>query len=224
MKITYYGHACIYLETNGLRVIIDPFISGNPLVTNIDLESIKVDFILLTHAHNDHILDAEFLAKENDAIIVSNYEIANHYEKLGVKTHPMSIGGSWQFPFGKVKMVIAHHTSSFQDGSYGGNPAGFLIESDKNIYIAGDTALTFDMKLIPMQTKLDLVVLPIGDNFTMGVGDAILASDFLECNTILGYHFDTFGYIKVDKNEAILKFKNAQKKLILLEIEESLEL
>ncbi|MFN7100433.1 MAG: MBL fold metallo-hydrolase, partial [Flavobacterium sp.] len=143
----------------------------------------------------------------------------------GFQAHPMNHGGSWNFDFGKVKYVNAVHSSSFPDGATGGNPGGFVIESEhKNIYIAGDTALTMDMKLIPMRTKLDLAILPIGDNFTMDVEDAILASDFVECDKVLGYHFDTFGYIEINKEEAIRKFFNKGKDLMLLEIGASIDL
>ena len=137
----------------------------------------------------------------------------------------MNHGGSWNFDFGKVKYVNAVHSSSFPDGSNGGNPGGFVIEGEhKNIYIAGDTALTMDMKLIPMRTKLDLAIFPIGDNFTMDIEDAILASDFVECDKILGYHYDTFGYIKIDHKEAIQRFFDKGKDLMLLEIGGSIEL
>ncbi|MNE61960.1 metal-dependent hydrolase [compost metagenome] len=137
----------------------------------------------------------------------------------------MNHGGSWNFDFGKVKYVSAIHSSSFPDGSNGGNPGGFVIESEhKNIYIAGDTALTMDMKLIPMRTKLDLAIFPIGDNFTMDVEDAIIASDFVECDKILGIHYDTFGYIKIDHDDAIRKFFNKGKDLMLLKIGDSIEL
>ena len=137
----------------------------------------------------------------------------------------MNHGGSWDFEFGTVKYVIALHTSSFPDGSYGGQPGGFVIEGEhKNIYIAGDTALTMDMKLIPMRTKLDLAILPIGSNFTMDVEDAIIASDFVECDKVLGYHFDTFGYIEINHEEAKRKFFDKGKDLMLLEIGASIEL
>jgi L-ascorbate metabolism protein UlaG (beta-lactamase superfamily) len=137
----------------------------------------------------------------------------------------MNHGGSWNFDFGKVKYVNAIHSSSFSDGSYGGNPGGFVIEGEhKNIYIAGDTALTMDMKLIPLRTELDLAVFPIGNNFTMDVEDAIIASDFVECDKILGYHFDTFGYIEIDHEDAIRKFFDKGKDLMLLNVGESIEL
>ncbi|MEX2350189.1 MAG: metal-dependent hydrolase [Flavobacteriaceae bacterium] len=226
MKITYYGHNSFSLEIKGKHIIIDPFITGNSLVGDkIDINSLKADYILLTHAHQDHTLDAEAIAKNTGATIVSNYEIANHYEAKDLKVHPMNHGGSWEFDFGRVKYVNAIHTSSFPDGSYGGQPGGFVIEGEhKNIYIAGDTALTMDMKLIPMQTRLDIAILPIGDNFTMGVEDAIMASTFIECDKIIGCHYDTFGYIEIDHEEAKRKFYDCNKDLMLLEIGESIEL
>jgi L-ascorbate metabolism protein UlaG (beta-lactamase superfamily) len=225
MKITFYGHSALGLEIKGKHIIVDPFISGNPQAANIDINSIKADFILLTHAHQDHVLDVETIAKNTNAVIVSNYEIATYYGNKGFQSHPMNHGGNWNFDFGKVKYVHAIHSSSFPDGTYGGNPGGFVIEGEhKNIYIAGDTALTMDMKLIPMRTKLDVVVLPIGDNFTMDIDDAIMAADFVECDKIIGCHYDTFGYIEIDKDEAKKKFFQAGKDLMLLEIGESIVL
>ncbi|NBL64306.1 metal-dependent hydrolase [Flavobacterium sp. NST-5] len=225
MKITYYGQNSLSIEIAGKNIIVDPFISGNGNASHIDINSLKADFILVTHAHEDHTLDVDTIAKNTGATIVSNAEIAGYYEKKGHKTHPMNHGGSWKFDFGKVKYVNAIHSSSFPDGTYGGNPGGFVIEGEhKNIYIAGDTALTFDMKLIPLRTKLDLAVLPIGDNFTMDIDDAIIASDFIECDKILGCHYDTFGYIEIDHDNAKRKFFQAGKDLMLLEIGESIEL
>lgn len=222
MKVTFLGHACLQVEVAGKTIIVDPFISGNELA-NIDVISLKADYILITHAHQDHILDVEAIAKNTGATIVSNYEIVTHYGSKGFEGHPMNHGGSWQFDFGRVTYTNAIHTSSFPDGSYGGQPGGFIIESEEaNLYIAGDTALTMDMKLIPMQCKLDLAVLPIGDNFTMGIESAVIAADFIECNTILGYHYDTFGYIKIDHNQAKSKFEAAGKQLHLLAIEDSI--
>ncbi|PCI11016.1 MAG: metal-dependent hydrolase [Flavobacteriaceae bacterium] len=225
MKITYLGHASLQIEIANKIIIVDPFISGNELAKSIDVNSLKADYILITHAHQDHILDVETIAKNTGAIIVSNYEIVMHYEAKGLKGHPMNHGGSWQFEFGRVTYTNAIHTSSFPDGSYGGNPGGFIIESSEgNIYIAGDTALTMDMKLIPMQTKLDLAILPIGDNFTMGIESAVIAADFVQCDKILGYHYDTFGYIEINHQQAIDKFKEGGKELNLLEIGASLEI
>ncbi len=225
MKITYLGHGGLGIHVNGIDIIVDPFITANPKASNINIEELKADYILITHAHQDHILDVEAIAKRTGAKIVSNYEIVTHFGNLGLEGHPMNHGGKWQFDFGTVKYVNAIHTSSFPDGSYGGQPGGFVIETnDKNIYIAGDTALTFDMKLIPMQTKLDLAILPIGDNFTMGIDDAVIASDFVECHKVLGYHFDTFGYIEIDHTEAKKTFSKKGKELLLLDIGEHIEL
>lgn len=225
MKITYYGHASLGIEVNGTNIIVDPFISANELAKHIDVNSLKADYILITHAHGDHILDVETIAKNTGATIVSNAEIAGYYEAKGFKTHPMNHGGSWQFNFGRVKYVNAIHSSSFPDGTYGGQPGGFVIEADnKNVYIAGDTALTYDMKLISMRNPLDLAILPIGDNFTMDVDDAAIAAEFLEVTTVLGYHYDTFGYIKIDHEVAKQKFANKHKELILLPVGDSIEM
>lgn len=226
MKITYYGHASLGIEVNGKNIIVDPFISANELASHIDVSSLKADYILLTHAHGDHVLDVETIVKNNsEAVIVSNAEIASYYEAKGYKTHAMNHGGTWNFDFGKVKYVNAIHSSSFPDGTYGGNPGGFVIETDeKNIYIAGDTALTYDMKLIPMRAPLDLAILPIGNNFTMDVDDATIAAEFLEVDRVMGYHFDTFGFIKIEKEVAIQKFANKKKDLVLLEIGDALEI
>ncbi|WP_010251370.1 metal-dependent hydrolase [Myroides injenensis] len=228
MKITYYGHACLGIQIEDVNIVVDPFITGNPLpeAKAIDIDAIKADYILLTHAHGDHIADVELIAKNNpEALIVSNAEIAGYYEAKGYQTHPMNHGGSWTFDFGKLKYTPAIHSSSFPDGSYGGQPGGFVIESkNKNIYIAGDTSLTMDMKLIPLFTKLDLAILPIGSNFTMGIDEAVIASDFVECDKVMGYHFDTFGYIEIDHEEAKRKFFEKGKDLMLFEIGESIVL
>lgn len=226
MKITFYGQNTLALEINGKHIIVDPFISGNPLANEkVDLQDLKADYVLLTHAHQDHTLDAEAIAKQNEATLVSNFEIANHYQAKGINVHPMNHGGSWEFDFGTVKYVNAVHTSSFPDGSYGGQPGGFIIEAnEKCLYIAGDTALHADMKLIPLRHQVDLAVLPIGDNFTMGVDDAILASDFIECNRVLGCHYDTFDVIKIDHDLALEKFKMKKKELILLPVGESVSI
>ena len=225
MKITFYGHASLGIEVSGKQILVDPFITGNPKATHLDINLLQADYILLTHAHQDHILDVEAIAKRTDALIVSNWEIATYFSNKGFKSHPMNHGGSWKFDFGSVKFVHAVHSSSFPDGSYGGNPGGFVIEGEhKNIYISGDTALTMDMKLIPMRTKLDLAILPIGNNFTMDVEDAIIAADFVECDKILGVHFDTFGFIEINHDEAIKKFFNKGKDLMLLEIGHFIEL
>jgi len=225
MKITCYGHASLGIQIEDTHILVDPFITGNPIASSIDINTLKADYILITHAHQDHILDVEAIAKRTGAVLISNFEIISHFEKLGLEGHPMNHGGTWDFEFGSVKYVNAIHTSSFPDGSYGGQPGGFVIEGEhKNIYIAGDTALTYDMKLIPLQTKLDLAILPIGDNFTMGIDDAIIASDFLACDKVVGYHYDTFGYIEIDHEVAKKKFFEKDKDLMLLDIGEAIEL
>ncbi len=225
MKITFLGHASLWIETAKHTLLVDPFISENPKTKGkIDINAIKPDFILVTHAHQDHTLDVEAIAKSSGATIVSNYEIATHYQNKGLQAHPMNHGGAWKFDFGTLKYVNAVHTSSFPDGSYGGQPGGFILSADgKEVYIAGDTALTMDMKLIPLTTKLDLAILPIGDNFTMGVSDALIAADFVACKSVLGCHYDTFGYIEIDHGTAVKAFAAAGKKLHLLEIGGNME-
>ena len=147
MKITFYGHASLGIEVNHVTILVDPFISANPKASSINIDSLEADYILITHAHQDHIVDVETIAKRTGAVVISNFEIVSHFEKLGIEGHPMNHGGKWDFEFGSVKYVNAIHTSSFPDGTYGGQPGGFVIEGEhKNIYIAGDTALTYDMK------------------------------------------------------------------------------
>ena len=225
MKITFYGHSALGIQIGNTYLMVDPFISANEKAAGIDISKLKADYILVTHAHQDHILDVEAIAKKTGAKVVSNYEIVTRFGQKGIEGHPMNHGGSWNFDFGKVKYVNAIHSSSFPDGTYGGNPGGFVIETEtKSIYISGDTALTYDMKLIGDHTQLDLAILPIGDNFTMGVDDALKAAQFLNVNNVLGVHFDTFGYIVIDHDKAIEKFLDSGVKLHLLEIGESINL
>lgn len=223
MELTFYGQNSLGLKIGESAVLVDPFITGNEKAKDIDIKSLKADYILVTHAHQDHVLDVEAIAKNTGATIVSNAEIASYYGEKGLTTHPMNHGGSWNFDFGKVKYVPAWHSSTFPDGASGGLPGGFVIEtSEKNIYIAGDTALSHDMKLIPLFTKIDLAVLPIGDNFTMGVEEAVVASDFIECDRIVGCHYDTFELIEIDHDSAKQKFAQKEKELLLLNIGEKM--
>lgn len=226
MNITYYGHSCFSVETAGKHILFDPFISPNELARKIDVNSVKADYILISHGHEDHIADAVSIAKRTGATCVSNYEIYVWLGKQGVsKGHPMNHGGSWNFDFGKVKFVNAVHSSSFPDGSYAGNPGGFLVETDSgNFYYSGDTALTYDMKLIGEYKKINFAFLCIGNNFTMSIDNAVIASDFIQCDKIIGMHYDTFGYIKIDHEEAKEKFARAGKELILMNISETIEL
>jgi L-ascorbate metabolism protein UlaG (beta-lactamase superfamily) len=220
MKLTYLGHACVLVDFGGKKLLFDPFISGNDLAKHIDIDAIEADYILITHGHQDHILDVEQIARNTGAKIVSNFEIVSYFGNRGIDGHPMNHGGTWSFDFGKVIYVNAIHSSSFPDGSYAGNPGGFVVWNDTGcFYFAGDTALTMDMKLIPLTCpKLDFCILPIGDNFTMGTDEALLASDFLECNRVVACHYDTFGYIVIDKAAVKKAFSDNRKELILIDI------
>lgn len=226
MKVKYYGHSCFSVHTGGKTLLFDPFISQNPLVKNVDINSIQADYILLSHAHNDHTADALQIAKNNNAVIIGIWEITEWAIKNGhTSTHPMNIGGSFSFDFGTVQLVKAVHSSSFPDGTYGGSPSGFVISSEgKTFYYSGDTALTLDMQLIPERHTLNFAFLPIGSNFTMDVTDAITASKFIKCNHIIGMHYDTFGYIVINHQEAINQFNQAGKLLSLMQIEQILDL
>lgn len=226
MKVTYYGHSCFEVETGGKYLLFDPFISPNELAKGIDVNQVRADYILISHGHEDHVADAVSIAGRTGATVITNWEIANWITNQGIsKTHPMNIGGHWYFDFGKVKCVNAVHSSSMPDGSYGGNPMGFMVEaSTRHFYYAGDTALTYDMKLIGEFRSIDFAFLPIGNNFTMGIDNALIASNFIKCNTIIGMHYDTFGYIKIDHQEATEKFAHAGKKLHLIPIGDSIEL
>lgn len=225
MQITYLGHACLGIEVDGKNLIIDPFISANELAKDIKIEELKADYIILTHAHQDHVLDVEAIAKNTGATIICNAEMSYYYGNKELKTIGMNTGGRIEIDGIIVKSTIAFHSSSFADGTYGGNPNGYIIEANgKRIYIAGDTSLTQEMKLIPETIgKLDLVVLPIGCHFTMGITDACFAADFVQCNKVLGYHFDTFPPIKINHEEAKKHFSSKGKELILLEIGKNLE-
>ena len=226
MKIKYFGHSTFSITTKKGEMLFDPFITGNPLIEDKDISQIKPDLILVTHGHGDHVADVEAIAKQSDAPIVSNYEIVSWFEKKGVKGHPLNHGGKAQFDVGMVKYVNAIHTSSLPDGSNGGDPGGFVVyDEDFSFYFAGDTALTMDMKLIPLTCpKLDFAILPIGDNFTMGYEDASIAAEFIDCDKIIGCHYDTFGYIEIDKAAAIEAFKKKGKELILMDMGSTLEL
>jgi L-ascorbate metabolism protein UlaG (beta-lactamase superfamily) len=218
MTIKYYGHSCFGITIDDKHLLFDPFISHNELAKDIDIDSIPCDFMLISHGHADHIADAESIAKRTNCQIIANWEICEWFKKKELSNvHPMNTGGSWEFPFGKVKCVVAQHSSGLPDGSYGGNPLGFVVMTqDGNFYFSGDTALTLDMQLIPMTCPhLDFVILPIGSNFTMDYHDAVIASDFVQCNTIIGCHYDTFGYIKIDHEAATKAFEEEQKELIL---------
>ena len=223
MKVRYLGHGAFLIDFKGTNLLIDPFISGNPINKTVKIEEIEADYILLTHGHSDHVADVEAIANRTKAKIISNFEIVNWFKEKGLAGHAMNHGGKFKFDFGTVKYVSAIHTSSMPDGSYGGNPGGFVIWNESNcIYIAGDTALTMDMKLIPMLCpKLDLAILPVGDNFTMGYEEALIASDFVACNEIVACHYDTMEILKVDKALIANEFEMKGKNITFLEIGET---
>ena len=225
MKFTYYGQSAFQLETAGKKLLFDPFISPNELAKNIDVNSLKPDYILLSHGHGDHIADLFTIHKNSNAKIICIAEIAHWLEGKGIKdAHAMNIGGGFNFDFGRVKMVNAIHSSSMPDGANGGNPAGFVIyANDKKVYYSGDTALTYDMKLLADE-ELDWAILPIGDNYTMGADDAIKAAEFINCNNVIGVHYDSFPVIKIDKEEVAAKFDKAGVNLKLPGIGETISL
>jgi L-ascorbate metabolism protein UlaG (beta-lactamase superfamily) len=223
MKITYYGHACFGAQLGTRNLLFDPFITGNELARNVDAKSIPADYILISHGHTDHLGDAADIAARTGAVIISNYEITVWLNKQGLqKTHPLNHGGGHRFDFGRVKFTNAIHSSSLPDGSYGGNPGGFIIESaEGSFYYSGDTALTMDMKLIGESVRLSFAALPIGDNFTMGVADALKAAEFVRVQEVLGLHYNTFPPIQIDVQSAVQQFKAAGKNLRLLKPGES---
>ncbi len=226
MKLTYYGHSCFGVIIKGKNIVFDPFILHNELAKDIQPDSIEADYIFLSHGHADHIADCISIAKRTGCKVVANWEIHEWLNKQGISnTHPMNTGGKWNFDFGTVKCVVAQHSSGLPDGSYGGNPMGFVFTSEEgNFYYSGDTALTLDMKLIPGWAKLNFAVLPIGDNFTMDIADAVKSADFIQCNTIVGVHYDTFGFIKIDRKEAVTSFQASQKTLLLPAIGETIDI
>lgn len=225
MKLTYYGQSCFAVDMQGRQIVFDPFITPNELAKHINLADIKADYILVSHGHSDHVADGVQLAKQTGATVVGAFEVVNWFHSQGVeKYHPMNLGGKWTFDFGTVRCTNAIHSSAMPDGSYGGNPMGFLVTGDKTFYYSGDTALTMDMQLVPRWGKPDFAVLPIGDNFTMGYEDAIMAAEMLQCKNIVGVHYDTFGFIKIDHQKIKKAFEDAGLNLFLPGIGESIEL
>ncbi len=197
LSFTWYGHACWSIDTPDGTLLIDPYLSGNPAAP-VTADQVKADYILVSHGHGDHLGDAVEIAQRTNAPIISNFEIAAYCEGRGCRVHALHIGGSHPFPFGRVKLTIAHHGSSFPDGRYAGNPAGFLLTlGDKKVYIAGDTGLFYDMKLIGDE-GLDLAVIPIGDNYTMGPDDAVRAAKLLRAKVLIPMHYNTFDLIAQD--------------------------
>ncbi len=226
MKFTYYGHACFAVEAGGKTLLFDPFITPNPLAKKIDITKVAADFILVSHGHGDHVADVVDIAKRTNATVIAPVEVGDWFEAKGVKnTMSGNHGGTIKTDFGRVKLTVAVHSSSMPDGSYGGNPCGFVIESkDGNFYYAGDTALTYDMKLIGETTKLNFAVLPIGDFFTMGIDDALRAADFVGVSKFVGVHYNTFPPITIDLAAAKKAAQAAGKEMLLPAIGETINL
>jgi L-ascorbate metabolism protein UlaG (beta-lactamase superfamily) len=226
MKITYYGHSCFSVIAGGKHLLFDPFITGNELAKNISIDDIKADYIFVSHGHFDHMLDVVAIANRTEAMVVGGWELYDYFSKQGVKNvHPLNPGGKVTFDFGTVKAVIAQHSNSLPDGSYAGAANGFVFKTaDGNFYYSGDTALTLDMTLIPKWADLDFAVFPIGDVLTMGVEEAIEAAQFVKVTQVIGVHYNTFGFIKINKTDVIREFKNAGITVQLPEIGGSIDI
>jgi L-ascorbate metabolism protein UlaG (beta-lactamase superfamily) len=208
MKFTYYGHSCFCVEVKGKKLLFDPFITPNELAKGVDVNTVEADYILISHGHEDHVADCVSIAKRTGATVICSWEIYIWLGKQGVENvHPMNTGGKKTFEFGTVKCTAAQHSSSLPDGSYGGNPMGFIVIADKNFYYSGDTALTLDMQLVPQSAPVSFCILPIGDNFTMGYEDAARAAHMISCHTVIGVHYNTFPYIVVDIDKTKAHFE-----------------
>lgn len=225
MTITWYGHSCVGVETGGTHLLFDPFISGNPAAAHVQVDSIPADLVLLTHGHGDHVLDAEAVLKRTGATLVSNYEIVNWYGNKGIEGGiGMNLGGSTTVQGLTVRMTIAHHSSELPDGSYGGNPGGFVVEGPEGAFHhAGDTALTLDMRSLK-RFNPRFACLPIGDHYTMGVADAVEAAQLMGVTTVLGIHYNTFPPITIDVDGARAAFRAAGIDLLTPAIGEALHL
>ncbi|KQR69544.1 metal-dependent hydrolase [Pedobacter sp. Leaf176] len=225
MNLTYYGQSCFLIEADGKKFLFDPFIKHNSLAKHIDTSKIEADYILVSHGHSDHVADLVELAKQTNAQVFAMVEVAKWIKEQGVENGIDINFGTQQLPFGKLRTVWAVHSSSNPDGSYGGNPAGFVLNlMGKQIYFAGDTALTQEMKLLAELHNLDYAILPIGGHYTMDVDDAVIAAKYIDCDQIIGVHYNTFPAISIDTEDAVAKFKRENKTLLLPQVGETIEL
>jgi len=225
LKFTWYGHAALGLETDGYKVIVDPFLTGNP-AASISPDAVEADFILVSHGHGDHVGDSVAIAKRTDALVISVNEIAIWFGNQGMEAHGQHIGGGFKYPFGYLKLTLALHGSELPDGSSGGNPCGFLLTTNdgKKIYLAQDTGLFGDMKLIG-EEGIDLAVLPIGDNFTMGPDDALRAVKMIQPKAVIPIHYNTWALIAQNPNAWAERVeKETSTKVVVLKAGESYSL
>lgn len=226
MEITYFGHSAFMVKTAGKSILFDPFIRPNPLAKGIEISNIFPDYMLLSHGHDDHVADAPAIAKQSKCTVIGIYELTTWMTKQGAaQVHGMNIGGSWNFDFGTVKLTQAIHSSSLSDGSPAGSPAGFVIKNAQDcFYYAGDTALFSDMATIGNRFSLKTAFLPIGSNFTMDIEDAVEAAKLLKVKHVIGMHYDTFGYIVIDHQQAKKTFEDAGIHLELISIGNTIEI
>lgn len=225
MELTWYGQSCFSVRAAGKHLLFDPFITGNPKASHIDADQIQADYILVSHGHGDHVGDLVRIAKRTNATVIAGFEVAEWAAKQGTeKTHGMNFG-SYDFEFGRVSFVPAWHSSALPDGSYGGNPGGFVVQTNEgNFYYSGDTCLMMDMQLVPHYARLNFAVMPIGGNYTMDARDAVKAAAFVEVDKVVGVHYDTFEVIRIDKENAKRTFAQVGKELLLPEIGETIQL
>jgi len=226
LKVTFYGHSCVYATDGKFKIIIDPFITDNPQAP-IKADDIDVDYILVTHGHGDHLGDSVGISKRTGATVIAPNELANYVAKQGGLAHNMHIGGGYDFEFGRVKLTIAHHGSAAGDDGliYTGNPCGFLVSmGGKTMYHAGDTGLFYDMKLIGEMHDIDLVFVPIGDNFTMGVDDAVKAVEFVKPKVAVPMHYDTWDIIHADPEDFKKKVEATGVKVQILKPNDTIEM
>lgn len=225
MKFTWYGHACFMVEAGGKKFLFDPFISGNDNAKGIDIQDIKPDYILISHGHGDHMADLLTIAGKTGAMVIGMLEVINWIAGKGYERVTGMNLGPLKTEFGSVRMVPAAHSSSLPDGSYGGNPAGFVVTTGEgNFYYSGDTCLVMDMQLIPLYGQMRFAVMPIGGHFTMNADDAVIAAGFAQCNKVVGVHYDTWPPVAIDTEHALEVFSRAGRELLLPAIGETINL